>query len=141
MSVYDIQNNSQVPVTGNLLNIILLIVFFAEKGHLKLIAIIAATLEKVPVGHVLLSADFVNAILEAFCLSFVLACMVAMPVIAAGLLLEIAMGVLIRSVPQMNMFVIGIPIKTLVGLIVLMLTIPAFIVFGSTIFTENVSGY
>jgi flagellar biosynthetic protein FliR len=111
VSVYDIQNSSQVPVIGNLLNILLLIVFFSVNGHLKLVSILYATVEKVPVGHVQLSPDLVLAILEAFSLSFVLAVMVAMPIIASGMILEVVMGVLIRSVPQMNMFVVGIPLK------------------------------
>jgi flagellar biosynthetic protein FliR len=136
VSVFDIQNRSQVPVVGNLLHIVLLIVFFCVDGHLKLIAILYATFAKVPVGHVQLSMDFVTVMLEIFALSFVLAVMVAMPVLAAGIILEIAMGVLIRSVPQLNMFVIGIPVKILVGFIVLLISMPAFIHFSNTIFTE-----
>lgn len=136
VSVYDIQNNSQVPVVGNLLNVVLLIVFFSVNGHLKLIAILHGTFDKIPVGHVLLSMNFITVMIEAFALTFVLAIMVAMPVLAAGIILEVAMGVLIRSVPQMNMFVIGIPIKILVGLFVLLISIPAFVYFSNTIFTE-----
>jgi flagellar biosynthetic protein FliR len=136
VSVYDIQNSSQVPVIGNLLNVVLLIVFFCVNGHLKLIAILYATFSKIPVGNVLLSMDFVYALLEAFTLSFVLAVMVAMPVLAAGMILEIAMGVLIRSVPQMNMFVIGIPVKIVAGLAVLLISVPVFIGFSNTIFNE-----
>ena len=51
VSVYDIQNNSQVPVVGNLLNLVLLILFYGVNGHLKVIAIIYSTIEKVPIGH------------------------------------------------------------------------------------------
>ena len=136
VSVYDVQNNSQVPVMGNLLNIILLIVFFCVNGHLKLIAILYATFEKIPVGQIQLSMNFVTVMLEAFSLTFILAIMVAMPLLAAGLILEIAMGVLIRSVPQMNMFVIGIPVKIVVGLFVLMVSASVFVSFSNTIFTE-----
>ncbi len=136
VSVYDIQNNSQVPVMGNILNLVLLIVFFSVNGHLKLIAILHTTFEKIPVGHVMLSIDFIAVMLETFSRTFVLAIMVAMPILAAGLILEIAMGVLIRSVPQMNMFVIGIPVKILVGLIVLLISMPVFVNFSNTIFTE-----
>jgi flagellar biosynthetic protein FliR len=136
VSVYDIQNSSQVPVIGNLLNILLLIVFFSVNGHLKLVSILYATVEKVPVGHVQLSPDLVLAILEAFSLSFVLAVMVAMPIIASGMILEVVMGVLIRSVPQMNMFVIGIPLKIAVGLVVLMASIPVFVGFTDQIFSD-----
>lgn len=136
VSVYDIQNNTQVPVTGNILNIVLLIVFFCVEGHLKLISILYFTFSKVPVGLVLLTAHFVTVLLEAFTLTCVLAVMVAMPVLAAGMILEIVMGVLIRSLPQMNMFVVGVPVKITVGLLVLFITIPAFIGFSNAVFTE-----
>ena len=136
VSVYDIQNNSQVPMIGNLLNIVLLTVFFCVNGHLRLLAILYNTFAEIPVGHVLLSMDFVSVVLKSFSLSFVLAVMVAMPILAAGIILEVAMGVLIRSVPQMNMFVIGIPVKILAGLIVLFISLPALIHFSDTIFTE-----
>jgi flagellar biosynthetic protein FliR len=53
--------------------------------------------------------------------SFILSVMVAMPVLAAGLFLEIALGVT-SDRPQLNMFVVGIPIKIIVG--VLMLALP-----------------
>ena len=136
VSIYDVQNNSQVPVVGSILNVIMLTVFFCVNGHLRLIAILHATFDKIPVGHVLLSLNFVTAMVEAFALTFVLAIMVAMPILAAGIILEVAMGVLIRSVPQMNMFVVGIPIKILVGLFVLLISIPVFVNFSNIIFTE-----
>jgi len=136
VSVFDIQNNSQVPIVGNLLNIVLLVVFFGVNGHLRLIEIFCKTFEMIPVGHVFISAGFATAMLEVFSLSFILAIMVAMPVLAAGLILEIALGVLIRSAPQMNMFVIGIPVKLLIGLLVLAVSLPAFVGFSNTIFTE-----
>jgi flagellar biosynthetic protein FliR len=136
VSVYDIQNNTQVPVTGNILNIVLLIVFFCIDGHLKLISILYFTFAKIPVGHVLLSMNFISVLLEAFSLTCVLAVMVAMPILAAGLILEISMGVLIRSVPQMNMFVIGVPIKIVVGLLVLLISLPVFVGFSNTVFAE-----
>ncbi len=136
VSVFDIQNNSQVPLVGNLLNIVLLVVFFGVNGHLRLIEIFCKTFEMIPVGHVFISASLATAMLEVFSLSFILAIMVAMPVLAAGLVLEVALGVLIRSAPQMNMFVIGIPVKLIIGLLVLAVSLPAFVGFSNTIFTE-----
>lgn len=136
VSVYDIQNNSQVPVVGNLLNLVLLILFYGVNGHLKIIAILYSTIEKVPIGHVVVGTNIVMAIWEAFSLSCVLAVMVAMPLLAAGIAMEIAMGVLIRSVPQINMFVIGIPVKLFVGLAVFAALVPFFADFSRTIFSQ-----
>jgi flagellar biosynthesis protein FliR len=136
VSVYDIQNNSQVPVVGNLLNLVLLILFYGVNGHLKVIAIIYSTIEKVPIGHVVVGTNIVMAAWEAFSLSCILAAMVAMPLLAAGVVMEIALGVLIRSVPQINMFVIGIPIKLFVGLVVFAALTPFFANFSKTIFSQ-----
>lgn len=135
-SVFDIQFNSQVPVTGNIMNLILLILFFSVNGHLKLIEILHTTIERIPIGQVAVSVDLAAVIIEAFCQTFVLAVMLATPLIASGIVLEVAMGVLLRAVPQMNMFVVGIPVKLLVGLLVLLIMIPAFASFSDKIFNE-----
>lgn len=136
VSVYDIQNNSQVPVVGNMLNLMLLILFFGLNGHLKVISIIYSTIEKVPIGHVVIGTSVVMAVWEAFSLSCILAVMVAMPLLAAGVVMEVVMGVLIRSVPQINMFVIGIPVKLFVGLVVFAALVPFFANFSQTIFSH-----
>ena len=109
-NVYDAQSNISAPVTGNMLNIVMLISFFSVNGHLKLIQIIMGTFSIVPVGQVSLSFDITHAALQVFALTFVLAINVSMPMIVAALMAEIAMGILIRMVPQMNMFVVGIPL-------------------------------
>jgi flagellar biosynthetic protein FliR len=134
-NVYDPQNASQIPMLGNLLNIILLIVFFGVDGHMRLIEIVYLTLLKLPVGALTLSSGMGSVALEIFSRGFALGIMVAMPVIASGIILEIAFGVLVRTVPQLNVFVVGVPVKTLVGFLILMVSIPAFINFSSNIFS------
>jgi flagellar biosynthetic protein FliR len=140
VNVYDPQNNTQIPMIGNILNLLLLITFFGVNGHLKLVEIIYITLEKFPVGNISISYETGMAALEIFALAFTLGVMVAMPVIAAGIILELAIGVLIRTVPQMNMFVVGIPVKIFIGLLVLAATMPMFINFSDTIFSEMFAG-
>lgn len=135
-SIYDTQNNIQTPITGNLYNIALLILFFAVDGHLKVIEILYATIQAVPIGTAAMPAEIVWIAMEVMSMSFLLAVMVAMPVIAAGLLVEVAVGAIIRTVPQMNMFVVGIPLKLIVGLLILMYTFSIFASFSTTIFTK-----
>ncbi|MCL2496436.1 MAG: flagellar biosynthetic protein FliR [Clostridiales bacterium] len=140
VNVYDMQNNTQIPMIGNFLNIMLLIIFLAVDGHHKLISIIDITLAALPLGHIVLNPNIGLAALEVFILSFTLGVMVAMPVIASGLVLEICFGVLVRTVPQMNMFVVGIPLKLFVGFVIMLFIIPAFVAFSNTIFTEMFNG-
>lgn len=140
VNVYDAQNNTQIPMVGNILNLVLLIVFIGVNGHLRLVQIVNVTLEAIPVGNIVFSAELGLVALEIFALAFTLGVMVAMPIIASGLILELAFGVLIRTVPQMNMFVVGIPIKILIGFVMLLVTIPMFVNFSETIFTEMFIG-
>jgi flagellar biosynthetic protein FliR len=121
---------------GNLLNIVLLVVFFGVDGHHRLIEIVYLTIEKIPIGSLGFSPGIGMAALEAFAMTFMLGCMVAMPVIASGLVLEICFGLLVRTVPQLNMFVVGVPVKILVGFVVLIFTLPVFMNFSGRIFSE-----
>ena len=134
--VYDIQNNTQAPIMGNILNIMLLMVFFAVDGHLMLINIIYKTVESMPIGALAFSPGIGWTALEIFAKAFLLGIMMALPIIASGLTLEILLGVLMRLVPQIHMFVVGVPMKMLIGLTVFGVTLPVFGGFSSRIFTE-----
>lgn len=136
VNVYDPQNNTQIPMVGNLLNILLLITFFMADGHHRLIYIVYLTIEALPVGTLQISPAISYAALEIFANSFILGVMVALPVIASGLIIEVTFGALIRTVPQMNMFVVGIPIKTLLGFLMLAILLPVFVGFSEKIFIE-----
>ena len=140
VNVYDIQNNTQVPMMGNILNLMLLLLFFTVDGHLRLIDMICLTVESMPVGTLAVSANMGLMALEIFAKAFMLGVMMALPIIASGLTLEIAFGVIMRAVPQIHMFVVGVPLKMLVGLAVFSITLPVFGGFSNRIFTEMFSG-
>jgi flagellar biosynthetic protein FliR len=127
VQVYDVQQNIQIPIAGSLLNLILLLCFLMAGGHMDLIRILHNTFSYIPLGHVQFTAALPAVIVGAFAESFVLAVRVAMPVIASGLLAEISLGVIVRTAPQMNVFVIGLPLKTIIGLVMLALIIPVFV--------------
>ena len=140
VNVYDIQNNTQIPMMGNVLNLLLLIVFFSVNGHQTLIELINLTLERMPIGELSLSPGIGLTALEIFAKAFLMGVMMSLPVLASGLTLEIILGVLMRLVPQIHMFVVGIPLKMMIGLIVFAATLPVFIGFSSNIFGEMFNG-
>lgn len=140
VNVYDVQNNMQAPMMGNILNIMLLLVFFAVDGHLKLINIVYLTIEGMPIGALTLSPDIGLTAAEVFIKAFVLGVMTALPVIASGLTLEIAFGTMMRAVPQIHMFVVGVPMKMIIGLIMFTITLPVFAGFSQRIFDELFNG-
>ena len=136
VNVYDIQNNMQAPVMGNVLNLMLLLLFFAVDGHRQLIEMVYLTIENLPVGMSIMSPNIGWVALEVFKRAFMLGIMMALPILASGLTLEIILGVMMRAVPQIHMFVVGVPMKMLVGIIVFSVTLPIYAGFSTRIFEE-----
>ena len=134
VQIYDVQTNSQIPVAGSLLNLVLLESFLLTDGHIKLIGMLFETFEYVPVGHVQLRPELGSYMLRGFIEVFVLSVNVALPIIASGLVAEIGLGIVVRTSPQMNIFVLGMPIKVILGLIMLGVVLPVFVGFTNTIF-------
>jgi len=136
VNVFDAQNNTQVPMMGNVLNITLILLFFLVDGHLRLVEILYLTIERMPIGTLLFSPAIGLTIAEIFARTFVLGVMMALPIIASGLTIEIAFGMLMRAVPQIHMFIVGIPLKMLVGLLLFATTLPIYATFSDRIFSE-----
>ena len=136
VNVFDIQNNTQIPMMGNVLNLLLLIMFFAVNGPLRLIEMVYLTIERMPIGALVFSPYIGITALEIFARAFLLGVMMALPILASGLMLEICFGMMMRAVPQIHMFVVGIPLKMLVGMIVFSVTIPVFVGFSARVFEE-----
>ena len=140
VNVYDVQNNTQVPMMGNILNLMMLLIFFAVDGHLQLVGMIYLTLDNMPIGTMVLSPAIGYTAIEVFIRSFLLGIMMALPILASGLTLEIIFGMMMRAVPQIHMFVVGIPLKVIVGLVIFTVTLPVFAGFSSRVFSELFNG-
>ena len=136
VSVFDIQNQQQIPITGQIFNIMIIVMFLIVNGHLRLIEIVALTIEEFPIGTLVLSRYIGVVAAEIFARTFVLGVMLALPIMAAGLTIEVILGVLMKMTPQIHMFVVGIPLKMVVGLFVLATTLPIFATVSMWIFDE-----
>jgi flagellar biosynthetic protein FliR len=132
--IFDPETNNQVSLVSRLLDYALLLFFLVADGHHTLIRILFFSFEKIPVGQVLLPQSIALVVGQAVGLAFSMAVTVALPIIAAELLLEMALGILTRSVPQLNVFVVGITVKVAAGLLALVLFIPAFASYGDKVF-------
>lgn len=133
-SVLDPQSGMQVSISGTLLNLLLVLYFLINNGHLRLIRIISQSFVRVPVGQVRLTPQLAAFSAEQFTLSFGMAVSLMLPIIGAALLAETAMGILMRAIPQLNAYMVGIPLKILVGLTVLFFMQPFYIEFCDRIF-------
>ncbi len=136
VSVVDPQHNIQIPLIGNFYNVLALVLFFAVNGHHSLIRLLVYSYEIMPPGKVGIDSGISIIMLNMFIEYFVLGVKLAVPVIASALLAEVVFGILIRVMPQMNIFIIGLPFKILLGLTILFLMVPIYIDLFEGIFYD-----
>ncbi|MDD3839694.1 MAG: flagellar biosynthetic protein FliR [Clostridia bacterium] len=136
VNVIDPQNNIQVPIVGNLYNIIALLVFFALNGHHILIKALFDSYKYIPLGQAMLDVNTAHDIIDIFSHVLIISVKISLPVVAVTLLVDVAMGIFARTIPQMNVFILGIPAKIILGLIVILLFIPFFVYFLDGVFGQ-----
>lgn len=117
--VLDPLTRRQLPIISSVLDQVAVLVFFLVSGHHVLLRGVAYSLERFPVGGAGFSADVIAAVIPAAAGVFALGFALAAPVVFCLFVLEIALGVVSRNLPQVNMFVLGVPIKTAAGLFLL----------------------
>ena len=117
--IYDASTQSNMTVTGSLLNILMVLSFFAENGHYTLLRIFLSSGDVLPYGTGVLGQAAASGVVEVFCSCMVLAIKLALPILAAELLGELGMGILMKVIPQLNAFVINIELKVIIGLVLL----------------------
>lgn len=124
-SIIDPQNGVQVPVVSQAFLIMVTLVFLALNGHLLLIDVLADSFQRLPVGPVVISQDGLWQLVTWGSNMFVGGMLVALPAVAALLLVNLAFGVASRAAPQLNIFAVGFPVMILVGLAFIILTLPS----------------
>ncbi|MBS7369191.1 MAG: flagellar biosynthetic protein FliR [Oscillospiraceae bacterium] len=93
--------------------------FFAVNGHLSYIKLFAVSYESIPLGYAGFNINIAYIIVTYFQTVLTLGLKLAMPVVAASLITEFCVGVLMKAVPTIHVFVLNIQLKLLVGFVVL----------------------
>ena len=119
--IYDSGSQSNMSVTGTLLNTLMILLFFAANGHHTLIRIMITSGEVVSYGGISIGNDVTNLALELFIECTILSVKLCMPILAAELIGQLGMGVLMKVIPQINVFSINIELKVIIGLLLLLL--------------------
>lgn len=123
---YDPSSQASTTVTASLLNILMCLLFFAANGHNTMLRIMLTSGEIVPFGQVMLGRDVLWTITELFVECTTLAIKMCMPILAAELLGQVGMGILMKVIPQINVFAINIELKVIIGLGLLLILLAPF---------------
>lgn len=123
---YDPQNASQAPIVAELAGLLALLIFLALNGHLMMLALLAESFTTLPIGLAPVPAAGWETLLHWSAAIFSIGVMLALPLIGALLVANIALGVLTKVAPTLNLFAVGFPVTLMVGFTVLALSMPYF---------------
>lgn len=116
-ATYDPASGIQVTATSSLFNVLMSLLFFAANGHHTLLRIFATSGLVVPFGQVALGENFYAAMIQLFLDCTILGVKLSMPLLAAELMGQVGMGILMKVIPQINVFAINIELKVIIGLV------------------------
>ena len=119
--VFDVQSNTSIALSATYYNILFMLLFFTMDAHLAVINILLNSSNVIPYGQVVLGPDVAQAVLDTFILCSELALKMAFPIIAIEFLCVVGMGILMKAIPQINVFVVQIQLKIFLGLLVMLL--------------------
>ena len=123
-AMMDPASGQQNPVVGQFLSILATFLFLAVDGHLALASTIVESYRALPPGDAWMSADTIRGLVMFGGVLFAAGLSIALPVAFAIILVQILMGLLARSAPQLNLFAVGFPAALLAGIVLLAIAAP-----------------
>lgn len=121
----DPANGVQVPVISQFFVVMATLLFVILNGHLLLIQLMVRSFEILPIGEAGLSLAGIKAVVSWGSQMFIGGLLVGLPAVTALLVVNVAMGVITRAAPQLNIFAVGFPLMILLGFIFLAATLPS----------------
>ncbi|CAM3357603.1 flagellar biosynthetic protein FliR [Marinicrinis lubricantis] len=137
-NVVDPMTGAQSPIIGNFKFYLMTLIFLSMNGHHYLITAIMKSYQWVPINS-LFFANLENGSISEFILNIFIQCFtfafqMSAPIIAALFLTDVALGILAKTSPQFNVFVIGLPLKIIVGFLLLIVVIPGLLYLFTQLF-------
>jgi flagellar biosynthetic protein FliR len=138
-NVVDPHTGASAPLLGNFKYMLMLVVFLMMNGHHYMLTGLMDSYQWLPLSNEMFSRMMSGGVTEfltrTFSNTFLLALQVSAPLVVAMFLTDLGLGFLTKTAPQFNIFVIGIPLKIIVGLILLILLLPGMAALFEKLFS------
>jgi flagellar biosynthetic protein FliR len=131
-SAIDPQSGVSMPIVNQFLSLVALMVLLALDLHHWIILLASASIATVPLGGFMVTPELFRYIMHGMLNMFVVGFMIAFPITALSMLADVIFGMLMKTMPQFNLLVIGMPIKIGVAFLVLMATLTATMMIVSS---------
>lgn len=135
INTIDPNSEASTTISGNLLHYIALVIFFIANGHHMIIKSLIESFIKLPLGNNLFFQDTMMTLIEVISNYFVIGLKIAIPIVLIIILTDVCMGLISRAVPQINVMILGMPVKMLIGIIAIVFSLPIII----KLFLNNIS--
>ncbi|MTI85996.1 MAG: flagellar type III secretion system protein FliR [Firmicutes bacterium] len=122
--MFDPMTGAQVTIISRFFFLLGIAFLLATNTHHDLIAILAKSFEAVPVTQATAARELGLLFIRAFADMMVLALKIAAPIMAVTLAIDVSLGLVGRTAPQMNIFMLGFPLKIVVGIFTLSILVP-----------------
>jgi flagellar biosynthetic protein FliR len=126
VNVIDPQSSNHVSIMGQFLNVLAILLLLSLNGHHTILTGLVTSFETIPLGGVELKVGLMYKMITLTTQVFVIAIQISAPIMTALFLVTVALGVLARTVPQMNVFMVGFPVQITVGLGAFLVCLPLF---------------
>ena len=124
VSDFDPGMNTEITITAEFYNMLVMLIMLCSNMHYFILSALSDSFQLIPLGNVTIdTGTLYDTMVRYIADYFIISVRIALPVIIATMLLNVVLGVLAKTAPQMNMFVIGMQLKIFVGFAVLFVTI------------------
>jgi flagellar biosynthetic protein FliR len=127
VNVIDPVYGTQAPLIGSFQNVLALLIFLATNSHHYLISILFQSYKQIPIFGISAGQSAAQFMIDLFGNMLVTGMKLAIPVVGAIFVAEVALGIIARTMPQMQVFFVGIPLKIFIGFILLLIILPVYI--------------
>jgi flagellar biosynthetic protein FliR len=107
----------------------IILIFLTLNGHFFIIQALFRSFEIVPIDAMGFNINYVSEVVDIMQVMFEIGIRIASPIIAAIFVADVVLGILSRTIPQMNVFQLGMPLKVIVGLAIIAITF----LYGNTV--------
>jgi flagellar biosynthesis protein FliR len=141
-NVIDPQTGAQSPLMGQYLYTIALLFLLTVNGHHLLMDGIFYSYNFIPIDQVVIpfgNENIAEFIILSFNKMFIIAFQMSLPVVGSLFLVDVALGIVARTVPQLNIFVVGLPVKIAVSFLVLIAVMGVLIMVMTDLFSTTLA--
>lgn len=133
--IYDPKSNISMGVMGTLVNIYFMFVFLCANGHLTLLQIFFTSFKVIDVGNFMINDKLYLNIVQLLSYILIYSVKLALPILAVEIIAEVGMGIMMKAIPQIQVFTVNMQLKLFIGITIMLILVPTMSSFLERLMT------